>query len=137
MAAQLLGDRWSLLILREAFYGVTRFEDLRADLNAPRAALSQRLETLVEFGILSRVPYREAKSRTRHEYRLTDVGQDLALVLIALMQWGDRHLRDDAPPLKVIEKSTGESLSVALVNTRGRIVHLDDVAQTIAESGGS
>jgi DNA-binding HxlR family transcriptional regulator len=126
-ASELLGDRWSLLILREAFYGVTRFEDLRADLDAPRAVLSERLARLVDAGIITRDPYREPGRRLRHEYRLTAKGRELALVLLALMQWGDQYLRDDSPRLKIIDRNTGERLTVALVTRSGRIAPLENV----------
>lgn len=127
-ASELLGDRWTLLILREAFYGVSRFEDLRADLSAPRAALSERLERLVGEGILERRPYQEEKSRPRHEYRLTAKGRELALVLIALMQWGDRHLGDGGPALDIVDATTREALTVALATAEGRVVPLQATA---------
>lgn len=124
-ASELIGDRWSLLILREAFYGVKRFEDVRADIGAPRAVLSQRLEQLVQSDVLERQPYREVGSRTRYEYGLTEKGRELALVLIALMQWGDRNLRDDPAPLEVLDQKTGEPLSVVLATSKGRVVPLE------------
>lgn len=130
-AAALLGDRWTLLILREAFYGVSRFEDLRLDLTAPRAALSQRLDNLVATGLMERKPYKENGSRLRHEYRLTSKGRELALVLIAIMQWGDRHLRDDPPPLVLRDRDTHEPVSVALATASGRIVSPDKVERQI------
>ncbi len=134
-ACDLLGDRWSLLILREAFYGVSRFEDLRADLDAPRAALSERLDRLVQEGVLERRPYQEEKSRVRHEYRLTDRGRELAIVLIALMQWGDKHLRDDAPPLDMIDAKTKERLTVSLATAKGRVVPLKDAIPALRRRG--
>ncbi len=130
-ACDLLGGRWTLLILREAFYGVSRFEDLRADLDAPRAALSQRLDLLVVEGVLERRLYQEEKSRRRREYRLTEKGRELAIVLIALMQWGDRHLRDDRPPLDIVDAKTRERLTVALATRKGRVVPLRDAAPVL------
>jgi len=130
-ATDLFGDRWTLLILREALYGVTRFEDLRADLGIPRAALSQRLDTMVAAGLLSRQPYREGSSRTRHEYRMTDTGRDAVIVLVALMDWGDRYLRDDTPPIDVVEAVTGEKLSIGLTTEDGRVVPLKDARMNI------
>jgi len=123
-ASELIGDRWTLLILREAFYGVTRFADLCADLSVPRAVLSQRLDQLVQAEILQLSPYQDAGSRTRFDYRLTEKGRELALVLLALMQWGDRYLRDDPAPLKVVDSKTGDTLSVALITRTGRVVPL-------------
>lgn len=93
-----VGEKWSLLILREAFLGVRRFADLQRILGAPKAVLTERLATLVEQGILVRVPYRAEGARQRHEYRLTQKGLDLYPTLVALMEWGDTYLGDEAPP---------------------------------------
>ena len=93
-----VGEKWSLLILREAFLGVRRFADFQRILGAPKAVLAERLATLVEQGILARVPYRAAGERQRHEYRLTQKGLDLYPTLVALMQWGDTYLGGEAPP---------------------------------------
>src|SRR3954454_7594537 len=89
-----VGEKWSLLVLREAFLGVRRFADFQRILGAPRAVLTDRLATLVEQGILRRVPYQAEGERQRHEYRLTQKGIDLYPTLVALMEWGDRYLGD-------------------------------------------
>jgi DNA-binding HxlR family transcriptional regulator len=91
---ELLGERWTLLVLREVFHGVRRFDDMQSRLHAPRQVLSARLGQLVELGLLRRDPYREPGQRTRYEYRLTAKGRDLFPILVALLAWGDRH----APP---------------------------------------
>ena len=83
-----VGEKWSLLVLREAFLGVRRFADFQRVLGAPRAVLTDRLNTLVEQGVLRRVPYQAEGGRQRHEYRLTQKGMDLHPVLVALMRWG-------------------------------------------------
>jgi DNA-binding HxlR family transcriptional regulator len=90
----LVGDRWSLLILREAFNGVRRFDDLARHLGVSESVLSRRLVALVDGGILEKHAYRPAGQRTRQEYRLTVAGLELFPVLVALMQWGDRHVAD-------------------------------------------
>ena len=91
-----VGEKWTFLVLREAFLGVRRFADLQRNLGAPKAVLTDRLATLVEQGILRRVPYQAEGERQRHEYRLTQKGIDLYPTLVALMEWGDRYLSDDA-----------------------------------------
>ncbi len=93
-----VGEKWSLLVLREAFLGVRRFADFQRHLGAPKAVLTDRLATLVEQGILRRVPYQAEGERQRHEYRLTTKGIDLYPTLVALMQWGDKYLSDDLAP---------------------------------------
>lgn len=91
-----VGDPWTPLVLREAFYGVRRFEDLQASLGIARSTLSDRLALLVEHGLLERRPY--AAEPVRHEYVLTEKGRDLLPVLLALLEFGNRWLADDAGP---------------------------------------
>src|SRR4051794_28734394 len=87
-----LGERWTMLILREAFNGTTRFAQFRDNLGVAPDVLTDRLATLVEYGVLEREPYREPGARTRYAYHLTPAGAELRLVLGALQQWGDAHL---------------------------------------------
>ena len=87
-----LGERWTLLILREAFLGANRFAEFRDRLAVAPDVLSDRLATLVEFGVLEREPYREPGARARLAYKLTPAGEELRVVLGALQQWGDLHL---------------------------------------------
>jgi DNA-binding HxlR family transcriptional regulator len=110
-----VGEKWSLLVLREAFYGVRRFADFQRNLGAPRAVLADRLATLVAEGILRRVPYQAEGERQRHEYRLTQKGIDLYPTLVALMQWGDRYLSDDDAPVELEHKDCGAPVRLALV----------------------
>ncbi len=115
-----VGEKWSLLVLREAFMGVRRFADLQRLLGAPRAVLTDRLATLVDHGLLRRVPYRAEGERQRHEYRLTQKGLDLYPALVALMEWGDRYVTDDgAAPLELQHRDCGERVHLALVCDAG------------------
>src|SRR5262245_25185210 len=95
-AMAVLGEKWTLVVLREVCTGIRRFEDMRVRTGIPRQVLTNRLAGLVEHGILRRVPYQEEGSRVRHEYRLTDKGFDLYPVLVAVREWGDRYLADPA-----------------------------------------
>lgn len=90
----MVGEKWSLLVLREAFLGVRRFADFQRNLDVSRAILTDRLNTFVDQGVLTRVPYHADGQRQRQEYRLTDKGQDLYPILVALMQWGDQYVAD-------------------------------------------
>lgn len=132
-AVDLVGDRWSLLIIRSALYGVTRFDELHSGLGLPRTVLSKRLKNLVDGGLMRRRPYKEAGQRTRHQYVLTSKGIDLALPLIALMQWGEKHLAQTTPNAGVFErgKPNAPALKVGLVSDDGRPVELRD-AQLLA-----
>ncbi|MFC7583133.1 winged helix-turn-helix transcriptional regulator [Nonomuraea antimicrobica] len=91
-ALEVIGERWTLLVIRDAMYGVRRFGDFQAHLDIPKAVLSQRLSALVAAGILERRRYQE--SPPRDEYVLTSVGRELWLPVLALAQWGERHLSD-------------------------------------------
>ena len=115
-----IGEKWSLLVLREAFLGVRRFADFQRVLGAPRAVLTDRLNTLVEQGILRRVPYQAQGERQRHEYRLTQKGIDLHPTLVALMAWGDRYLTEDGEvPLELRHRDCGEPVHQVLVCEAG------------------
>ena len=124
-----VGDRWTLLILREALYGVSRFEDMRADLGIPRSVLTQRLARMVDDGLLDRVPYRDEGARERSGYRLTRKGRALAPVVLALMRWGDAFLAPDGPALRVTD-GAGRPLKVALVAADTPEVPLREVVLT-------
>jgi DNA-binding HxlR family transcriptional regulator len=99
-ALQLIGDRWSLLILRDAFRGVRRFDDLAADLGIARNLLADRLQKLVDYGILVKLPYQDRP--VRYEYRLSAIGMDLSPALVALMRWGDKHVLAEAAPVVLV-----------------------------------
>lgn len=101
----LVGEKWTLLILRDAFNGVRRFDDFRRHVGVSEAVLADRLRKLVAAGILRTVPYQEQGSRTRQEYRLTRTGRDLWPVLVALRQWGEAHLADPEGPVLDIRHS--------------------------------
>ena len=103
----LLGEKWTLLILREAFFGVRRYGQLVRNLGIPRPTLSARLRTLVDAGLLQRVRY--ATDPDRHEYRLTAAGIDLFPSIVTLMRWGDAHLAGpEGAPIALRHNDCGE-----------------------------
>lgn len=104
-AASIVGDTWTLLVLREAFFRVRRFDELQRNLGIARNVLADRLDRLVEHGILERVPYCERP--LRHEYRLTEKGLDLYPAIVALMQWGDRYTAECGPPVRLVHAECG------------------------------
>ena len=111
----IVGEKWTMLVLREAFYGVRRFADFHRALGCARNVLSARLKTLVDEGLLTRVPYREPGSRPRDEYRLTQKGLELFPAVVALMEWGDRWTADpEGPPVEVRHRDCGERVAVDL-----------------------
>ncbi|XVQ85768.1 winged helix-turn-helix transcriptional regulator [Microbispora siamensis] len=118
-----LGEKWTFLVLREAFNGVRRFADLQTRTGAPRQVLSARLSRLVDEGLLRKVPYQEPGQRQRDEYRLTQKGLDLYPIMIALMHWGDRYLADpEGPPVVVTHRDCGASVALHLVCEEGHEV---------------
>ncbi|MBO6602830.1 MAG: helix-turn-helix transcriptional regulator [Roseicyclus sp.] len=117
-----IGDRWALLILREAFFDVMRYDDIRKDLGIPRSVLTDRLARLVARGLLEKRPYREAGDRLRFGYTLTGKGRDLAVTLIALTQWSEANILKRSGPVEVVDAENGRALRVALVDDEGKIV---------------
>jgi len=130
----LLGQKWTLLILREALYGVSRFDDFQANLTLPRPVLSDRLALLVTHGLLVREPYQDEGQRVRQGYRLTEKGADLLPALVALMQWGDRYLADSAGPAVLLShKGCGAHVRAALTCASGH--QIDTTAELEAQAG--
>jgi DNA-binding HxlR family transcriptional regulator len=117
---EVIGEKWTILVLREVFNGLRRFDEMQRHLGIPRPILSERLSWLVDHGVLTRAEYREPGQRARHEYRLTEMGRDLQAVLLSLMEWGDRHRGDPAGPARVVRhRGCGEPLHVELVCAAG------------------
>ncbi len=119
----ILGERWTLVVLREVFNGVRRFDDIRRHSGIPRQVLSNRLALLVEQGVLRREPYQDPGERARHEYRLNDKGFDLYPVLVAIADWGDRYLADpEGPPVAFTHRDCGAPIHAELHCTDGHLV---------------
>ena len=129
-----VGDPWTLLVVRDALFGVRRFEDFRRSSDIPRATLVDRLDRLVEHGVLERRRYQEHPPRD--EYRLTPRGRDLRDVLVALKGWGDRWGGFEPSPIRLERADTGEELEPAFVDRRsGRL--LDDLpVRAVRRDGG-
>jgi DNA-binding HxlR family transcriptional regulator len=121
---ELVGDRWTLLIVRDLVLGLSRFDQFLTSLGVATNVLTERLNRLVDEGIVERVPYSERPERV--EYRLTAKGRELGLVLLALMQWGDRHI-SKKPPRIARRRSDRARVSVALVAADGSRVAPGDL----------
>jgi DNA-binding HxlR family transcriptional regulator len=122
-----IGERWSLLIIREALMGATRFDEFHQRLGIARNILSDRLAVLVAHGVMTRQPMPD--SARIHHYRLTAKGADLLPVLVALMHWGDRWIHDVCgPPIVIIDSRTGAPVQTIAVSGRdGRALSATDV----------
>ncbi|MCC7272649.1 MAG: helix-turn-helix transcriptional regulator [Alphaproteobacteria bacterium] len=113
-ALSAVGDRWTLLVLREAFLGVRRYEDFQRQTGAAPKLVSDRLAKLVRHGMLERRRYQERPARD--EYRLTDKGRDFYPVMVTLSQWGQRWMGDpERPPVTLVHKGCGRPMAPALV----------------------
>jgi DNA-binding HxlR family transcriptional regulator len=111
-ALEIVGERWTLLIVRDAFLGRRRFDEFQESLGISRNVLTERLGRLVDEEILERVLYQERPER--YEYKLTEKGRDLYLALTALRQWGDRYISEKAPTL-LRTKADGRPVIAALI----------------------
>ena len=130
----ILGERGTLVVLREVFNGVRRFDDMRRHTSMPRQVLTNRLALLVEHGILRKEPYREPGERVRHEYRLTAKGLDLYPVMVAIAGWGDRYVADpEGPPVEFAHRDCGARMRAVLECADGHRV--DDVRQVVPRPG--
>jgi DNA-binding HxlR family transcriptional regulator len=121
---EIVGERWTLLIVRDLFLGLRRFDELQESLGIARNVLTDRLNRLVDEGVVERVPYSERPPR--HEYRLTDKGRDLNITLAGLRQWGDRYL-SPKPPRIARRKSDRTPLVAAYVPVGTQVVPADDI----------
>jgi DNA-binding HxlR family transcriptional regulator len=125
-ALSIVGDPWTLLILRDAFSGVTRFDDWQARLGVARNVLAARLKTLVAHGVMETRPYSDRPPR--REYLLTPKGRDLMPVLLALKAWGDRHVYGDlASPVRFMHKCGAELIPRLVCDACGETVQSSDL----------
>jgi DNA-binding HxlR family transcriptional regulator len=121
---EIVGERWTLLIIRDVFLGLRRFDQLQESLGVARNVLADRLNRLVEEGILERVQYSERP--LRFEYRLTKKGRELNVALTALRQWGDAHL-SERPPRLLRRKADRKPVVAALVPRSADVLRPDEV----------
>jgi DNA-binding HxlR family transcriptional regulator len=133
---EIVGDPWALMVIREAFLGVRRFEEMRRRLGVAPNVLSDRLDMLVRHGIVKRVPYQDRP--VRHEYRLAQKGLDLYPAVVALMRWGERYTQDPAPVI-LRHRACGNDIIpvMACPHCREEITALDVDARPRPRDGAS
>ncbi len=124
---EVIPTRSAFLILREAFYGTTRFADFAARVGISEPVAAARLRELVDQGLLAREDYREPGQRTRQRYRLTEKGAELFPVLVALMQWGDRWLDEHGGPVELRHHGCDERVEVELRCAAGHAVDASEL----------
>lgn len=118
--AELIGDKWTMLILREAFYGVVRYDDMLQDLGASRSTLTDRLNDLIRHDVMERRPYQEPGERQRQYYALTARGRALAPIFIAMTKWGEDHLLKGAAPVQIVDQKSGEAVYLGIQDKHGQ-----------------
>jgi DNA-binding HxlR family transcriptional regulator len=125
---EVVGEWWTLLIVREAMWGTSRFDDFHRRLGIARNILVTRLATLERFGVIERRP--SAENARLHDYLLTEKGWDLFPTVVALMQWGDRWIHaKQGPPIEFFDRAKGQRIQTLSVrNARGRLLRPDQVA---------
>jgi DNA-binding HxlR family transcriptional regulator len=134
-ALEVIPTRSAFLILREAFYGTTRFDDFAERVGISEPATAARLRELVDNGLLAREDYREPGQRTRRRYRLTQKGADLFPALVGLMQWGDKWLDDRGGPVELRHRDCGGRARVELRCEGGHAVRPDELELTARGRG--
>jgi DNA-binding HxlR family transcriptional regulator len=123
-ALAIVGEKWTFLVLREAFNGIRRFDDIRRRTSAPRQILSDRLARLVEQGLMRKVPYREPGQRSRSEYRLTEQGLALFPLIVALLEWGNEYAATPAgPAAELTHRDCGAPVHLELRCAEGHLVN--------------
>jgi DNA-binding HxlR family transcriptional regulator len=121
-----VGERWSMLILRDAFYGLTRFDEFRKSLDIAPNILTRRLAELVQAGLLDKRVY--TRRPTRYEYVLTEQGREFRPIMLAMVAWGNRHFSPEGPALTVVGRETGAPVEQRWVDTsNGQILGLDEI----------
>ena len=124
---EVLGERWTFFIVREALAGATRFAEFRSTLGVASDVLTCRLATMVDAGVMVRRNYQEPGQRARASYHLTESGRQLALIIGALQQWGDEHVPCTQEPTIVCRTAAGRPVSVRFVDDQGEILTQDEV----------
>lgn len=130
-----LGDPWTVLVVRDLLHGIRRFDDLVTHLGIARNVLTRRLADLLDAGLVHAVDYREAGQRTRKEYRLTEAGRDLRPVLLSLLAFGDRHLSDAGPPVVPEHVDCGGAVRLETVCEYGHQLAATDRVRSVPGPG--
>src|SRR5246127_3998903 len=133
---ELLSTKTAFQVIRELFFGTTRFEDFMERIGTSAPAVSRALKQLESAQIVARVPYQEPGRRARDEYRLTEAGEDLLPVFMSLVRWGDTYLQDGPAPLSFVDADTGQTVEVRVTaDTNSRAMRSEDIR--IRRSGPS
>ncbi len=131
---EILNDRWTILLLREAFYGVTKFNDFLENTGISKQVLTDRLKHLVQLEIFELSIYKEVGLRERKEYLLTKKGKSLNIVLLAMLESGGNFIEEGKDVVKVFDKSTDEELKLKLVDSSNQVIDLKNLELKLIHS---
>ena len=132
---EVTGEWWSMLIVRDALLGVTRFDVFQKRLGVARNVLQQRLERLIEFGVMEKSMYSEHPPR--YDYRLTEKGRDLWPIINAMRQWGDQYSAPQGPPVRLLHRSCGnEATGIVVCSECGEVMNSDNVKAVVNPGRG-
>lgn len=131
---EILNDRWAILLLREAFYGVTKFNDFLENTGISKQVLTDRLKHLVQLEIFELSIYKELGVRERKEYLLTKKGKSLNIVLLAMLESGGNFIEEGKDVVKVFDKSTDEELKLKLVDSSNQVIDLKNLELKLIHS---
>jgi len=125
--AEILNDSWTILLLREAFYGVTKFNDFLENTGISKQILSNRLKHLIQLEIFELSIYKEVGVRERKEYLLTPKGKSLNIVLLAMLESGSNFIEADKNAVKVFKKNSDDQLKLKLVDSSNQVIDLNNL----------
>lgn len=116
-----IGDKWTLLIMRECFWGFRRFDDFQTNLNISKSVLTTKLNQMIELDLLEKQSYKETGKRTRYEYRFTQKGKDLTKIILSFLDWGNKYLVNEGEKtIKVVDKMTKKEVNIDILDHSGK-----------------
>lgn len=133
-AMQALGDKWTLLIMRECFWGFRRFDDFQNNLNISKSVLTKKLNQLIDQELLEKRSYKEEGQRTRYEYTFTQKGKDLTKIILSFLDWGNKYLVEEGETtIKVVDKSTKNDIEIDILDASGKRLKYRDLEMKVAQ----
>lgn len=133
-AMRALGDKWTLLIMRECFWGFRRFDDFQNNLNISKSVLTKKLNQLIEQELLEKRSYKVAGQRTRYEYTFTQKGKDLTKIILSFLDWGNKYLVEEGETtIKVVDKTTKNDVHIDILDNSGKRLKYRELEMTVAK----
>ncbi|MFK7950091.1 MAG: winged helix-turn-helix transcriptional regulator [Saprospiraceae bacterium] len=133
-AMRALGDKWTLLIMRECFWGFKRFDDFQNNLNISKSVLTKKLNQLIEQELLEKQSYKESGQRTRYEYTFTQKGKDLTKIILSFLDWGNKYLVNEGETtIKVVDKTTKNDVNIDILDSSGKRLKYRELEMRISK----